>query len=321
MSFLAPSDGVVLAALTREGIAESLHHGVVCVVDHTGKVLLQRGNSAAVVYPRSTLKPLQAAAVLSTGVGLTTLETALATASHSGSLEHRSAITEFLHRHGFTADDLQCPVDWPLGSQERADLVAIGGSASRVAMNCSGKHASFLAACAHRGFDTTNYLEAQHPLQTLIAGAIEEWTGENISFSSTDGCGAPLHALSLQGLATGIARLSRGESPESAALLSAVQAHPWALDGKNRANTVTIETIGGIAKIGAEGLVVIGTPEGVAVAVKIMDGSMRATTPVALEALLLVGAITSHQRDTTNSVVSEPVTGGGRIIGGLEVRI
>jgi L-asparaginase II len=100
-----------------------------------------------------------------------------------------------------------------------------------------------------------------------------------------------------------------------------VRAHSWALDGAGRANTVTIDTIGGIAKIGAEGLVVIGTPDGVAVAVKIMDGSMRATTPVALEALLLVGAITADQRDTVASVVAEKVLGGEEIIGGLEVQI
>lgn len=321
MSFVTPGDAVAVAGLTRDGMTESLHHGLVSVVDHTGAVLLERGNGAAVVYPRSTLKPLQAAAVLSTGVELTPLETALSTASHCGSLEHRTAVESFLHRHGLRENDLRCPVDWPLGPQERAELVASGGHASRVAMNCSGKHASFLAASAHQGFDTGNYLDPQHPLQTLIADSLEEWTREKISFSSTDGCGAPLHALSLRGLATGIARLSRADTPESAALLSAVRAHSWALDGAGRANTVTIDTIGGIAKIGAEGLVVIGTPDGVAVAVKIMDGSMRATTPVALEALLLVGAITADQRDTVASVVAEKVLGGEEIIGGLEVQI
>ena len=127
--------------------------------------------------------------------------------------------------------------------------------------------------------------------------------------------------MSVHGLATGIARLSLGQSPESSTLLRAVASNPWALDGIGRANTVTIETIGGIAKIGAEGLVVIGTPEGIAVAVKILDGSMRATTPVALEALLAVGAITAEQRDAILLVVTQPVTGGDQIIGGLEVRI
>ena len=321
MAFLSADDAAVVAHLTRDGVVESLHHGVVSVVDHTGQVLLERGNSQAVVYPRSTLKPLQTAALLSTGVELTDLEVALSTASHSGSKKHRDAVTSFLNRKGFEENNLQCPVDWPLGATERADLAASGGGPSRVAMNCSGKHAGFLATCAHQGYDTSTYLDPQHPLQVLIARTIEDWTGETIGFSSTDGCGAPLHALSVRGLATGIARLSLGQSPESSRLLLAVANNPWALDGNGRANTVTIETIGGLAKIGAEGLVVIGTPDGSAVAVKILDGSMRATTPVALEALLSVGAITAEQRDTILPVVSQSVTGGDQIIGGLEVQI
>ena len=48
---------------------------------------------------------------------------------------------------------------------------------------------------------------------------------------------------------------------------------------------------------------------------------MRATTPVALESLLSVGAITAEQRDTILPVVSQSVTGGDQIIGGLEVQI
>jgi L-asparaginase II len=215
-------------------------------------------------------------------------------------MAHRVAIEAFLQRHGLGPENLQCPVDWPLGASERAEMLASLGAPSRLAMNCSGKHAGFLAATMHSGWDHTTYLEAHHPLQELILATIEAWSGETVAFSSTDGCGAPLHAR---------------------ALLDAVAANAWALDGEGRANTITIQTIGGIAKIGAEGLVVIGTPEGVAVAVKIVDGSMRATTPVALEALVRVGAIESTQRNHILAGMADPVMGGDRIIGGLRVQI
>lgn len=318
---MAAPDGVVVAHLTRDSVVESLHHGIVVVMSHTGEVLLERGNSDSVVYPRSTLKPLQTLAVLETGVNLTPLEIALTTASHCGSQDHRTSVVSFLERHGFDETDLQCPPDWPLGHAERAEYATAGGLPSAVAMNCSGKHAGFLAATRHQGLDTREYLNPTHPLQVAIEKVIEQWTGEEITFSSTDGCGAPLHALSLKGLGLGIARLSSAETAESKTLLNAVTQHPWALDGVGRANTKTIEVIGGIAKIGAEGLVVIGTPDGVSVAVKILDGSMRATTPVALEALRLVGAITPEQCDGILAVVAEPVTAGNRVIGGLEVQI
>jgi L-asparaginase II len=321
MSSLEGASGAVVAELVRDGHVESVHHGIVAVVDSAGELLLERGDSSIAVYPRSTLKPLQTLALLGTGVEFTPLEIALSTASHCGSAAHRDAIEAFLHRHGFGPESLQCPVDWPLGAVERANMLATEGSPSRLAMNCSGKHAGFLAASRHSGWDEATYLDANHPLQRAILETIEAWSGESVAFSSTDGCGAPLHALSTRGLARAIASVSSGTSPEALSLLDAVAKNAWALDGPGRANTITIQTIGGIAKIGAEGLVVIGTPAGVAVAVKIIDGSMRATTPVALEALVLVGAIKSAHRDRILEGMADPVMGGERIIGGLRVQI
>ena len=318
---LGGSDGEALASLIRDGVVESVHHAIVAVVDSSGAPLLERGNPRALVYPRSTLKPLQTLAVMGTGVELSSLETVLATASHCGSLKHREAIEAFLTRHSLSADDLQCPKDWPLGSLERSELQSHGAQPTRLAMNCSGKHAAFLAASRHAGFDLETYLDPAHPLQRLIVESIEHWSGEKVGFSSTDGCGAPLHQVSVLGLARAIARVAAGEDTESQKLVAAVAEHPWALDGAGRANTLTIERLGGIAKIGAEGLVVIGLPSGVAVAVKVLDGSMRATTPIAMEALLFVGAIDAAARDDVVAHVAEPVMGGERIIGGLTVQI
>jgi L-asparaginase II len=321
MSSLNNASGVVVAELVRDGHVESLHRGIVAVVSGDGTTLLERGDAATTVYPRSTLKPLQTLALLSLGVDLTPLEMALSTASHCGSKAHQDAIEAFLHRHGFSSDELQCPVDWPLGVRERADMVASTGEPHRLAMNCSGKHAGFLAATRHAGWDEATYLEPEHPLQRLIFSVIESWAGEPVAFSSTDGCGAPLHALSVRGLALAIAKIASAHTPDTRRLIDAIGSNAWALDGPGRANTITIETIGGIAKIGAEGLVVIGTPEGVAVAVKIIDGSMRATTPVALQALVSVGAITEDVAGRILSHMPDPVLGGDRIIGGLSVQI
>jgi len=318
---LRGSDGIPVAVTTRDGVVESLHHGIVAVVGHDGDTLLERGNTHQPVYPRSTLKPFQALAVLATGVELTELETALTTASHCGSPRHRVAVASFLERFGLSETDLQCPIDWPLGAPERAEMQRDLGHGDRLAMNCSGKHAGFLAACRHQGWDPDTYLEPDHPLQKAIREEITQWTGEDIAFSSVDGCGAPLHQVSTLGLARGIARLTGSSDPQAKALLGAVAHHPWALDGDGRANTVTIQRLGGIAKIGAEGLVVIGVPGGIAVAVKILDGSMRATTPVAVHALASVGAISEHDAQALAALAAEPVRGGERVIGGLEVRL
>lgn len=316
---LAGHDGVPVAGILRDGIVESVHHAIVAVTDSQGTPLLERGATRQQVYPRSTLKPLQTLAVLATGVSLTPLEVALTTASHCGSVEHREAIAAFLSRHGLSTERLQCPMDWPLGTEERAQMEKTEGAQSRIAMNCSGKHAGFLAACVHQGWDLDTYLDPAHPLQRLIVETIEEWTGEKISHSSVDGCGAPLHQVSLAALSTALASVATGKTEDSKTLVSSLGAHPWALDGRGRANTLTMERLGGIAKIGAEGLVVIALPSGIAVSVKVLDGSMRATTPIALEALFQVGAINADDRATLLAHVAEPVLGGGHVIGGLEV--
>ena len=112
---LAAVDGVVVAELLRDDIVESLHHGIVAVVDAHGSRLLERGNADAIVFPRSTLKPLQTQAVLATGVGLTDLEIALTTASHCGSARHRESVAAFLDRHGLSSEALQMPYRLAVG--------------------------------------------------------------------------------------------------------------------------------------------------------------------------------------------------------------
>jgi L-asparaginase II len=320
-TWLAPTDGAVLATVERDGHPESFHPGILSVVDGDGNVLFEAGRADRVVYPRSTIKPLQTLAVMRTGVELTDLEIALATASHSGSLAHRNAITTFLQRHVLSEGLLQCPADWPLSVSEKASLIAEGGDKSPLAMNCSGKHTGFLAACQHRGDPLESYLEVDHPLQRDIKNTIEEFTGEEIAHTSIDGCGSPLHAITLRGLSKGIARLLSSEDPDAKRIVSAIGAHPWALSGENTANTTVIETLGGIAKIGAEGLVVVGLPGGVTASVKILDGSMRATTPVVLEALARVGAVSAEVVQNLRGWLDEPVRGGSTVIGGLLVTL
>ena len=319
--WLEASDAVVVAELVRDGFTESFHHGVLAVVDQHGSTLLERGNPDAIVYPRSTLKPLQAIAVMETGVELSPLNLTLTTASHCGSAQHREAIRALLKEYGLDESALRCPKDWPLGNAERAQYLAEGHETSSLAMNCSGKHAGFLAACTHAGFGTEDYLGFDHPLQQAIVETITRYTGEAPTFTSRDGCGAPLHALSLRGLARGIAKIAAGTSEHEQQLLNAVRDNAWAIDGEGRDNTVTIETLGGIAKIGAEGLVVIGTPSGVAVAVKILDGAMRATSLVALAALEQVGAISPADATALSARMAHPVSGGEAIIGALEVQL
>jgi L-asparaginase II len=322
MADLTTASAPVVATVTRDGIVESAHHGIGVVVDSSGQVLRAIGDASTLIFPRSTLKPVQTLTVLELGTPLQSLEMALASASHLGSARHRQAVDAFLTNHQLSENLLQCPVDWPLGDDAKESLLrSENPEKSRLAMNCSGKHASFLACCQHRGWQLENYLDEAHPLQVAITDRLSELAGEKIAHTTPDGCGAPLHQISLTGLARAISQVVGGSSPESAALVAAIAEHSWAIAGEGHANTMVIDALGGIAKIGAEGLVVIGLPSGVTAAVKILDGSMRATTPVALSLLGSVGAADAALIESLVEATSARIYGGTAVTGGLSVVI
>jgi L-asparaginase II len=322
MADLTTASAPIVATVTREGIPESVHHGIGVVVDADGTVLRQVGDASTLVFPRSTLKPVQTLTVVELGTPLEPLEMALATASHLGSARHRQAVDAFLHNHQLSENLLQCPLDWPLGDDAKETLLASDTpEKSRLAMNCSGKHAGFLACCQHMGWELENYLDNDHPLQVAIRDRLATLAGEKIALTTPDGCGAPLHQISLTGLAKAISYVVKGQSPESEALVAGIAAHSWAIAGEGHPNTIVIDELGGIAKIGAEGLVVIGLPSGVVAAVKILDGSMRATTPVALTLLGSVGAVESTVIESLVERTSARIYGGTAVTGGLSVVI
>lgn len=295
---------VELAVVERCGMIESRHLGAAAVVDATGAVLTRLGDIDALIYPRSTLKPMQAIAVLRSGVQLGGEQLVLATSSHPGTPAHVRVVRELLDRAGLTDDALQCPAEWPGDTQASRDV----RGPARVTMNCSGKHAAFLLACVTNRWPLDSYLEPEHPLQLLIAQTIESYTGETIVHSGLDGCGAPLHAVTLRGLATAIAKISSAsvrDDPFAAMISRAIRENPWALDSPAVAEV--IGELGLIAKNGAEGVFVAGMVDGTAVALKMLDGSTRASIPVALSLLghrLDADAVAAVLENTTERVTA-----------------
>jgi L-asparaginase II len=312
---LDPAGVVELAILSRSGLDESSHLGAAVVVSPDGTIARSLGDADALVYGRSSLKFFQAIAVLRSGVSLAGAQLVLATASHAGTPAHVAVVRLLLERAGLAEDALQCPLDWPLDSTSRSAASA----PARITMNCSGKHAAFLLACVENGWDTGSYLDPRHPLQQLIRDTVEEFTGEAVGHVGVDGCGAPVFATTLRGLATAVGRVSASRDPSAALLTAAVLAEPWAIDGPGRANTVVIEQLGLLVKGGAEGVIVMASPDGTAVALKMLDGSARATSLVALGLLASVGAIPVEDADRVGALTTEKVLGAGLPVGDIRV--
>jgi L-asparaginase II len=304
------ADTVQLAYLTRAGIIESRHHGLVCLTGPDGNLIQEHGNSRKLIYPRSAVKPLQALAIRRAGLMLSGEQLAMSSASHQGTPEHIKIVLSILTEAGLSESDLQCPVAWPGNLAARSEAE----SESRAAFNCSGKHAAFLAACVKKGWDTKSYLNPSHPLQELIVEVILEFSGETIPHSTFDGCGAPLHLMSLQGLARAIGKFAATETDIQGAML----ANPWVVDEHGGSDTLVMEQ-GMLAKIGAEGVFVIGLESGHGVAVKGADGSMRPAGLAALKMLLNNNLLEQSTYDLLFSKLSIPTLGGQEVVGRLEI--
>ena len=320
----AAADAVELAVVERSGFIESRHAGIAIVLAPDGTIAEKRGDPSALILPRSSLKPLQALACVSAGAQLDGERLALSTASHSGTDRHVAVVREILAAARVGEDALGCPPAWPGDTAARDELVRELRQPERVRMNCSGKHATMLLTCVVNGWDIDGYLDPEHPLQAHIRDVIERLIGEKASATAIDGCGAPVYAVTLFGLARAIHRIGNS-SPTSpfalhrsaGTLVEAVRANPWAIDGPGRPDTIVIERLGVFAKGGAEGVMVMVAPDGTTVALKMLDGSGRAATAVALRLLERHGALGSADVAETMSKLPLAVTGGGKDVGAI----
>jgi L-asparaginase II len=306
-----------LAVQTRDGLVESVHYGSAIATAADGRTLLAAGEPLAPFYPRSALKPLQAVAMVRAGLDLPDELLALASASHSGGAAHREGALRILEMHGLTPADLENTTDLPYGVREREEWLGGGGQSTQLAQNCSGKHAAMAATCVINGWPVPGHLDPAHPLQQLVARTVADLTGEDPERTSTDGCGTPLFALTLRGMARAFGRLASatGSGSAEAAVASAMRRHPEMVAGEDRDVTELMLLVPGLlAKDGFEGVQLVGLPDGRAVAVKIADGGDRARMPVTVRILAALGVDTSP----LSRIAAATVLGGGRPVGLLQ---
>lgn len=320
---LAVSDSVELAVLERSGFVESRHAGAAIVLAPDGSTLGEFGNTSALVLPRSSLKPMQAIASVTAGAELDGERLGVATASHSGTRRHTETVRAILDASRLTPDALACPAALPSDRDTYMEMLADGfGQPAAIFHNCSGKHAAMLAACVASGWPTEGYLEPTHPLQLHVRDVVERLTGEKIAALAIDGCGAPVPAITLSGLARGIHRIgaSSEKSPfalhrVAGQLVRTVREHPWTIAGPGRADTLLVERLGLFAKGGAEGVMVAVAPDGTSVALKTLDGSSRVAPAVAVHLLTQAGALDSTAAAAAIKALRLGVSGGGKVVG------
>ena len=296
----------MLLEVVRNEMVESVHSGHLLILGANGEEKLKIGDIDQLIYPRSAVKSLQAAAMLRAGLKVSGPQLALACASHAGSAAHLEVALSTLASVGLDESALRNTPDKPLGNLERA---AWGDkAASSLAANCSGKHSAMLATCVHNGWDIDSYKDPSHPLQIAIKKEFEELSGEKINQVGIDGCGAPLFALSLRGLSRANRALTISQDPVHREVIDACRNNPYFVSGAGRLPTLLMEKAEGLfVKDGAEGVMVISIPDGSTVVWKMSDGSQRGASVLAAATLKILGV----------NVELEPenVMGDGRVVG------
>jgi L-asparaginase II len=297
----------VLVEVERSGFVESRHRGSVAGLAADGSIAVRLGSTETPVFPRSANKPMQAVAMVRHGLGVENELLALSAASHSGEDFHVDGAQKILATAGLTADALQCPAQWPLDLE-----LALVREKSRLRMNCSGKHSAMLATCVINGWPTESYRDPAHPLQVAVRETVTELTGEEIAATGVDGCGAPLFAVTLTGLARAFRALvlAAPGSPERR-VADAMRAYPEWTSGTDRDERRLMDAVPGLlVKAGAEGVDAFAFADGRAGAIKIDDGAMRARTPVTVATLRALGA-----DGVPDAMATGPVHGGESVVG------
>jgi L-asparaginase II len=275
-------------------MVESRHRVHAVWLGPAGETVAEHGDAGLVTFMRSAAKPIQALLLVRAYDGLADEDVAIAAASHHARAEQLAAVKELLARAGATEDDLECgPVN-----------------GSRLEHNCSGKHAGFLCVCAARGWPFEGYRLSDHPLQVELSAEVGRASGLDPTEIpvAVDGCGVVTFALSLERMAAAFGRLVRNELEGAERVTSAMHAHPALVEGPGSAATEVMRSLpGAVAKGGAEGVLCVGLEDGSALALKVEDGSARATLPAAAALLELADHRAVTMRNSRGEAVGEIV--------------
>jgi L-asparaginase II len=294
----------VLVEVMRGGRVESLHRGAIAVCDANGALRLAIGNIDAPVYPRSSLKPIQAISLIESGAAamfaLGSEQIALACASHSGEPQHTTRIAAWQVQIGCSINDLACGAHRPIHEGTAEAMIARGERWTPLHNNCSGKHTGFMTLARALNAPVLGYEKPEHPVQRRVEATFSEMAAVKGPLPyGIDGCTVPNFMVPLRALARAVARIADPQKLPPARreacrqIFSAMTAHPELVAGTGRACTLLMRQNHDVAiKTGAEGVYVAMVPAlGLGVAVKIEDGAGRAAETAIAALLIALGAL------------------------------
>ena len=277
-----------MVEVTRSNFTESVHHGVAVLINSSGEVLKEWGNSDILIYPRSALKPIQSLNLYKDGVaeGLNLSDDfiALTTASHHAENIHQKMINNWLKKINLKEKHLSCGPSWPWNIKDQFKAHTKYKIKRRIFHNCSGKHCGHLAVSKYKNLPIKNYQNKNHPIQKDLIKLIEDLSKYKIKNIGVDGCTLPNPLIPLKKFAFAAAQLAdykklNEHSAIAKRIFDSCVKFPEIAGGSKSVNSILtkLSKRRAFVKNGAEGVFVAIIPEKKsALAVKIIDGTARA---------------------------------------------
>ena len=318
---------VSLVNVTRGKEIESSHSGAAVFIDSSGKVLKEWGDSNMLIYPRSSLKPIQSLNLYKNKIDeklkLEESYLAFSTASHHGEDIHVNKAVGWLKQLGLKEEDLACGEDWPKSLSDKFKAEKKYKQKRKVFHNCSGKHCAHLAVSKARDLPIKNYQKENHLIQSELVEIIEELAQEKIHSMGIDGCTLPNPFMSLKSFALISARFAdfkylREHGSTAQKIFNACVKFPELTGGEKSINCLLTRAAGNIFfKNGAEGVYVALIPHlKSAIALKISDGTQRASE-IAMAGI--VDELNLMPKEKINSFLSKPILNSANdVVGNIE---
>ncbi len=323
----------ILVERLRGTLVESCHRGSVSVVNAAGQALLTLGDVQQPIFPRSSIKFLQALNFVSSGAlehySLDNQHIALSCASHNGEPVHVDLVNDWLSRLNLDVENLECGAELPMHRATAFDLKCEGRTPTRAHHNCSGKHMGMMSTCCEKELGVENYRLYEHQVQQRSFEVLDRFCSVKTSQLSWgyDGCGIPTLAMPLASMALGMARfadpsaLSTQDQDSVAKVVAAVTEHPYLVAGKERLCTALMEQLAPkvVAKIGAEGVYAASIPErGLGIAIKLDDGHMSSVNVVLGAVLSALGEIDDADQEALKRYFSPSIKNSrGDVVGAV----
>ena len=321
----------VLVNSWRGDVIENRHRGAIAVCDPNGRLIQSWGDIDALVYPRSSVKLLQALPLVESGAAdhfqLDAVELALACSSHGAEPAHTEAVRGWLERIDLDEQALECGPNAPNHEATARALLRQQCEFGRIHNCCSGKHTGMLTTSRYLGEETHGYIEREHPAQQRWFDTLGEMAGIDLRGLpwNCDGCGIPVIAMPLTAMATAFARVAVPDDLAPARadaidrLANAIAANPFMIAGSGRLGSEIIAQSGRrtLVKSGADGVYVAALQQqGLGVALKIDDGSGPAAEVAILSILRHLGGLHADELTQLDGRCRNPISNTRGVVTG-----